>query len=892
MSTVTYTVVKGDTLSGIAKRYGVSVGFLASLNDIKNVDRIYVGQTLYIAGKPSEVVTTATPTSSNTTNSNCVNIWAFGWQSNADRTLYIAWSWSKTNTKEFKVEWDYNTGDPLWFSGSRETIAQDTLYESTYNVPQNAKSVRVRIKPISTTYKKDDTEINYWTANWCAYKTISDGFYKVPILSAPNVEIDGYRMICTNSNISDLEYTGDDIYVEYEILKNDVESVYVGQVPVIYFSASYTHWIDPGYKYKARARIRQGALCGEWSPFSSNESSAPHAPTMQPECRATSKTSVRVRWGYTEAADSFILGYTDDPDNFISMTGVTTINDLESTYCEVQGLEPGKKYYFRVKAKNEKGESMWGLVGSIILGSKPGSPTTWSSTTTAIAGEKLMLYWIHNSEDSSLEVSAEVEITVDGDFHTYTVPNPDLKDEEVKTRYFEYDTSALKDGAKIEWRVRTCGITEEYGDWSMMRTIDVYAAPSLEVLLLNAAGQSMTTVSSFPIRIKGTAGPKTQKPISFYVDITALQSYETIDEVGKFKMVSTGESIFSSYYDIDYNLDITLQPNDVDLQNDISYKLTCSVTMDTGLSTDVSYIFSVAWADIAVTPNAELAFDKNKLVMHIRPYCEYYPRQICKVEYSNLSYVKTDVIIPSISGVSLENGITTTGEVVYGGFLDGEVVYFCFVTPSEPQIIENMTYSVYRREYDGKFTEIISDMPSERNSFVTDPHPSLDFARYRIVAKSNSTGSVSYVDLPGYLINEKAVIIQWNETWSDYNIYNDGAISQEAWSGSMLRLPYNIDVSESNTNDVSLINYIGRSCPVSYYGTHNGVTASWKVAIPKKDVETLYNLRRLSMWLGDVYVREPSGSGYWANVSISMSQTHKEVTIPVSINITKVEGGI
>ena len=57
MATVTYKVVKGDTLSGIAKRYGTTVSALAKLNNIKNVNRIYVGQVLYISGKPSSAQT-------------------------------------------------------------------------------------------------------------------------------------------------------------------------------------------------------------------------------------------------------------------------------------------------------------------------------------------------------------------------------------------------------------------------------------------------------------------------------------------------------------------------------------------------------------------------------------------------------------------------------------------------------------------------------------------------------------------------------------------------------------------------------------------------------------------------------------------------------------------
>ena len=108
----------------------------------------------------------------------------------------------------------------------------------------------------------------------------------------------------------------------------------------------------------------------------------------------------------------------------------------------------------------------------------------------------------------------------------------------------------------------------------------------------------------------------------------------------------------------------------------------------------------------------------------------------------------------------------------------------------------------------------------------------------------------------------------------------------------MLKLPYNIDVSNSHKPDVELVEYIGRSHPVSYYGTQVGETASWSVDIPMSDKETLYAIRRLAKWMGNVYVREPSGSGYWANIKVSFSQKHRDVVIPVTFDITRVEGGV
>lgn len=43
-----YTVVKGDTLSRIARRFKTTVDTLVRINDIKDPNKIYVGQVLFI----------------------------------------------------------------------------------------------------------------------------------------------------------------------------------------------------------------------------------------------------------------------------------------------------------------------------------------------------------------------------------------------------------------------------------------------------------------------------------------------------------------------------------------------------------------------------------------------------------------------------------------------------------------------------------------------------------------------------------------------------------------------------------------------------------------------------------------------------------------------------
>lgn len=62
----TYTVQKGDVLSKIASKFGVSVSTLQSINGIKDPNKIYVGQVLKLSGSSKSVSSTKTSSSSTT----------------------------------------------------------------------------------------------------------------------------------------------------------------------------------------------------------------------------------------------------------------------------------------------------------------------------------------------------------------------------------------------------------------------------------------------------------------------------------------------------------------------------------------------------------------------------------------------------------------------------------------------------------------------------------------------------------------------------------------------------------------------------------------------------------------------------------------------------------
>lgn len=801
---------------------------------------------------------------------------------NDSKTMFCTWTWKKKNTKEYKVIWYYTTGDGVKFIGSETT---ETHKQSTYSIPDNAKTISVKVKPISKKHKvkkgKKTKEVSYWTASWSSEKKYVLSKNEEPDTpSAPTVKIDKFKLTASCENLS-IDPNNKPDGIEFRVVKNNSATAFaVDPARVKNRSASYSWNISAGAKYKVQCRayrvlaksktVRKApghiayksvvyynqVLYSNWSEFSSEVETIPAAPKSITSCRARSSTEIEVKWSAVSNATSYEVQYTTKREYFnTNPDGVSTKTIESGTTAIVSGLDEGGEYFFRVRAKNSQGESGWTGIKSCKVGKKPAAPTTWSSASKAMTTDQITLYWVNNSQDGSKATKSEIYIYKDGSIHSTPVVvhsyNGETEDEEEeKTHSYVLDSTILGDGAVIKWKVRTMGVINEWSDFSVERTIDVYAPPTLELTLSNKEGSSLETVEEFPVYVKGVAGPTNQAPIGYHISIVSLMDYEYEDQVGQTQQVSIGQEVYSKYFDIGTDLVVELNASNLDLENGAEYLITGQVTMNSGLSAESSVQFTVDWAEDFCNVDAEIIYDDETYSCIVRPYAYTLP-----ADYD-----------PD----------TATEE-------------------PEETLVNNVTLNLYRREANGEFVEIMTDIENTKNTYVTDPHPALDYARYRVVAVSKSTGSISFEDIPAYPIDETSVIIQWNEKWENIVTSEeepDAFPEENEWSGSRVILPYNIDVADKNSIDVSLVEYVGRKRPVSYYGTQLGESSSWKVDIPKSDEETLYALRRLAIYTGDVYVREPSGTGYWASISVSMNINHCQLTIPVTLDITRVEGGM
>lgn len=809
---------------------------------------------------------------------------------NEERTVMATWGCSWGDTSSFEVFWRYGleNGKFIDSTSSVSYIPDNYWYQNKFTYPENALWIQVWVRP------KGPGEGGTWGGALCPWSPGPDGvwFYvyehatpkDVPV---PEVTSDKYRVTIVES-IDSIDYDSNTQAVHFYIVDELGLVIHQPTIAINRNNSTARYQFDgqAGKKYKVAARgVNQTyGQFGKWSAYSSFVEMPPDRVEIL-SIKAISPTSVNISVpaNSSNGVKSREVNYTSSPNDFKGndegVGSTKTFDNLTSNTMTIEGLETGKTWYFRIRNVNDSGGSGWSSVKSVLLGIKPSPPTTWSNTVTAKVGEKVTLNWTHNSRDGSSMQSSNVWIKRSDSATPNVINVPGIKDQDtqewINSGKYLYDTSGVPDGTTIQWKVQTRGVLSTYSDYSVTREVKIYAPPTLTVDIYKTNKPQegpIASLDSFPFYVIAQAGPLSQKVISFHISIAAEKAYQKVDYNGETVWVNEGETIYSHFFDFDADqrliefddyavinnnkLTLKLMPYDVDFENGQTYTIKATAAMNSGLSTEAYTSLKVRWQDQELYPQADVYIDEDDFTATIVPFCPIFPDE--------------------------PTGMTEG---------DGAM--------KELPLVEGVLLSVYRIDYDGRMTKILDDIPNDRSSAVVDPHPSLDYARYRIVAMTESTGAIGYTDIEPVPIGQPGIVIQWDESWKQSIFINPADNQLEAvagWSGSRLTLPFNVKTSESNEPDRATVEYIGQEHPTSYFGTQLGTKASWSTVIEKSDSDRLSLIRRLNRYQGNVYVRNSRGVGYWAIVKLSYNIDYgdegEDLLIPVNIDVTRVRGGI
>lgn len=810
----------------------------------------------------------------------------------------------------------------------------------TPDKPEATKiTFKIRSNPKTYKNKGSNKEHPYFTKKWVTRdKTLGAPDFDI----APTISIKGFTLTATLTGLTDTVYDGKTYgigLVEFQLL--DEEANQVGNIVSTESPKStvkVTFDIEAGHSYSVRARVTYvpDGKKSDWGPESEESDPIPSAPTNL-EARGLSGTSVELSWDPVPGAESYEIEYVNQISEFGK--GVAKTATFEEEQGIIESMETGQIYYFRVRAVQGSYKSSWFpdysyynsdyyaeagevldqedlnnlfRVVQVILGRPPAAPSTYSLASTVKAGDIATLYWIHNAQDNSTQVGAMIEFTFSNMMSGETVTgyryvanrnynNEYTKDENL---FYELDTSVdftmasteerassggasydilldLSYGCTIEWRVKTKGVDPNFGAYSVIRRIDVVAPPTLSIRVSSVSagwvwdqlsfpdgaidattilpqGDS-ATITALPLAINMEAGPANQTPLSYVVEVISVESYSYENEFGEIKMVRENELMYSTYINSDsHSQVVNINAFDMRFEDSKQYYIVCTVVMNTGLTASAGATCSIDFDEPDVDVDATFTPDEYSYSLSITPI------------------------------VSYTNDWDGEGE------------------DPEPVLVNNVSISIYREDAGGQYTLIADNV--ENGSPKVDPHPTLGSVQYIIAATFLSTGYVAWDKVYYDFIDQPGLIIEWDERWSDAPEDNDidtidPDYAQQFKSGARLFLPYNVDISEQHQPDAQLVSYIGRSRPVGYYGTQLGESYTFKTDIVKSEVElgeaingatdyTVELLRRLSNYMGDVYIRESmSRLGFWANVKVSFDFTHTNKLIPVTLTVTRVEGG-
>ena len=922
-----------------------------------------------------------------------VKSFGIGKSAGIDHGVYVQWKHAKSNQASgYEYDWEYADGNRLsptaaqkkkgqqgdlkWFPGTNGTIDVVSAsvgggwFRHTWTAPDTAILARCRVRPVS----KEKTTSKSSSSNWktgssstsVTYKYFSPAFtsyaqydFRNNKLPTPTVTV----TMLDNGTTAQISVSCNDVDCKYctievsEHVGSDYKVVRTLADKTCNQSGTYNDTIPLGKTYYYRAYC--GTVTSDSSKGNSSWSSRASATAKPPKptfgkgdgASATGSDSAKVKWTAAEGASTYTVERVPDNGDLFNgdPSAVTSVSEIVGTTHLPTGLEPGHRWFFRVRAVNDTGEGDWSDIVSCLLATVPDAPTTYETEPSFMVGDEVTFRWTHNSEDASEQTAYEIELELltsdgsstfnatksaseipvrtDGSFDLpsdfaevspvqYEVLDGELHDmgyqlmlfrtidsdtresrhitcdyydfangvatvkseyshipfvsdlpEGFKVRLFTYysnvtvlnlsgtdagcspdDSSRsyalanISDGTDVRWRVRTKGAHDDWSPYSEYRSFSVYEQPSLTCVArqTDEGGDEVTDdnpLTAFPLAVSLDASGGGNAVVAYHVKVISTKDLAYIDAFGVERNMGVGELAFEAdYLTSDDPFTAIISSGEANLRDAGSYQVVADVAMASGMRSESDpWEFSVDFDVEVPEPTAMVAFDEDTLTADILPVC-----------------------------YAMEDGEYTED------FQDG------------------VTLSVYRIDDDGSLVLLMAGIANDGTTTVVDPHAQFGECWYHIVATDTATGVCNFADAYDFSKHDTCVI-QWNERWQEAIDPDDLADRSYEYAGYLIDGLYNLQFDENGEPEVEEAKYIGREHPVSYYGTQLGYTATYQTEFPRGDQATLDLCRKLMGYLDDCYIREPSGTGFWAHVTTSLSRTEDSQAISFTVNASRVD---
>lgn len=381
------------------------------------------------------------------------------------------------------------------------------------------------------------------------------------------------------------------------------------------------------YRYEVSANMQSKTI--------DDGGDVPSAPTNVRVTKSETEGEVIIRWGWAwRKADSAEISWSDNPNAWESTSQPQTymVDNINAAKWRVSGLEPGKKWYFRVRLAIATDDGYtYGPYSSVStevggfeseasevdLSSPPVMPVLTLSESVAPRKATVTAAWAYVSTDTTNQIYAEIcQATINGS--TITYGKPFAHTETAQHIDFKLTGSRWVTGETYNLCVRVTSGSGQVSEWSEPVPLQVADPVVCEIVQTSLTDETTDFIlESLPLTATAT-GAGTGGVTTLVIERAAEYHMDRPDETETDGY--EGETV--ALIRVDGEGQITVNQSDLigKLDDGAAYRLLMTAQDGLGQTDTEEMEFTVRWAHQAIIPEATAEADG--LIVKIMPTAE------------------------------------------------------------------------------------------------------------------------------------------------------------------------------------------------------------------------------------------------------------------------------